>query len=167
MGKLPLPGYYNRTMQADDKLDDLWSPSKFVPDLVVISLGGNDYNHQEGNVPTNDTFTSAYEDFMLRIFEMNGMQIKIAAVCGMGDPTESTRDPDNNRCSPCPHVEDAIDEFKLKYGDQYAVEYVSVPCDGSVVTGDGDIGCAGHKNAIGQKKVADFVTPKLKEYMGW
>ena len=85
----------------------------------------------------------------------------------MGDPTEHARDPDNDRCSPCPHVEDAVKAFKQKYGDQYPVEYISIPCDGTVVTGDGDIGCAGHKNKIGQRQVADFLAPKLKEMMGW
>ena len=104
---------------------------------------------------------------MLRIFNQYESKNKIAAVCGMGDPTEHTRDPDNDRCSPCPHVEDAVTAFKQKYGDQYAVEYISIPCDGTVVTGVDDIGCAGHKNKAGQKAVADFLTPKLKAMMGW
>ena len=43
MGKLTLPDYFNRTMETDEK--HLWDREKNVPDLVVISLGGNDYNH--------------------------------------------------------------------------------------------------------------------------
>ena len=43
LGPLPLPDYYNRTLQSD--ADTMWDPENFVPDLVVISLGGNDYNH--------------------------------------------------------------------------------------------------------------------------
>ena len=69
MGKLTLPDFYNRTMESDDNPATLWNPEKFVPDLVVISLGGNDYNHQGGDVPSNATFNQAYEDFMLRIFD--------------------------------------------------------------------------------------------------
>ena len=104
---------------------------------------------------------------MLRIFEKYSNQNKIAAVCGMGDPTEAARDPDNDRCSPCPHVEDAVNSFKQKYGDQYSVEYTFIPCDGTVVTGTDDIGCAGHKNRLGQQQVADFLVPKLKTMMDW
>ena len=45
MGPLPLPGFYNRTMESDDREGYEWDPAKFEPELVVISLGGNDYNH--------------------------------------------------------------------------------------------------------------------------
>ena len=133
-------------MQSDGKSQHAWNPKNFVPDLVVISLGGNDYNHQKGHIPSNETFSSHYEEFLLRIFQQYENKNKIAAICGMGDPTEHARDPDNDRCSPCPHVQDAVKNFKQKYGDQYALEYINIPCDGSVVTGNGDIGCAGHKN---------------------
>ena len=45
LGRLTLPDYYNRTMQSDDSPKTVWNPELFEPDLVVISLGGNDYNH--------------------------------------------------------------------------------------------------------------------------
>jgi len=35
------------------------------------------------------------------------------------------------------------------------------------LTGDGDIGCEGHKNQLGQKRVADFLEPRMREIMGW
>lgn len=66
----------------------------------------------------------------------------------MGDPTEAARDPDNNRCKPCPHVESAVNEFNNRNVSPQ-VSYLFIPCDGTVVTGKGDIGCAGHKNAKG------------------
>ena len=85
----------------------------------------------------------------------------------MGDPTEHARDPDNDRCSPCPHVKTAVSEFQEKYGDQYGLKYFDIPCDGTVVTGNGDIGCDGHKNRKGQAEVANHIAPQLKEWMGW
>lgn len=45
--------------------------------------------------------------------------------------------------------------------------YVFVPCDGTVVTDHGDIGCDGHKNRAGQAEVARFLEPKLREIAGW
>ena len=45
LGPLTLPDFYNRTMEHDSDPAKEWDPANFVPDLVVISLGGNDYNH--------------------------------------------------------------------------------------------------------------------------
>ena len=68
----------------------------------------------------------------------------------------------------CPHVETAATQFVEQHPAFRArLHYILVPCDGSVVTGEGDIGCAGHKNALGQAKVAAFLHPKLASIMGW
>lgn len=148
LGPLTLPDYYPRTMESDP--ENPWDPSKFVPDLVIVSLGGNDYNHQNGNVPSDEEFSAAYENFLQTIFDQYDSQNKIVAICGMGDPTEAARDPDNNRCKPCPHVEEAVTAFNELYTGVYPlVDYIFIPCDGTVVTGVDDIGCAGHKNQIG------------------
>lgn len=52
-------------------------------------------------------------------------------------------------------------------GREPLVAYVFVPCDGSVVDDDGDIGCNGHKNAKGQAEVATFLEPRLRALLGW
>jgi len=85
----------------------------------------------------------------------------------MGDPTEASRDPDNNRCKPCDHVEAASSAFNERYAGQYHVDYIYIPCDGSVVTGTDDIGCAGHKNRKGQEEVANFLIPYIVRIMDW
>ena len=149
------------------------------PNLILIDLGGNDYNHQDGDVPSNSTFTEAMEDFLLNLFNEyyppgtskeseseSESYPTIVNVCGMGDPLEAEYDPDNNRCRPCPHVQDATEYFQqkhLKFVD--LVHYIYVPCDGSVVTGIDDIGCQGHKNRIGQARVAAYLEPKLRKIM--
>eukprot|EP00957_Ditylum_brightwellii_P196755 14990512-Ditylum_brightwellii.AAC.1 len=48
-----------------------------------------------------------------------------------------------------------------------AVDYIFIPCDGSVVTGIDDIGCNGHKNALGQLQIANYLEPRLKAIMNW
>mmetsp|Transcript_21172 Transcript_21172/g.35674 ORF Transcript_21172/g.35674 Transcript_21172/m.35674 type:complete len:414 (-) Transcript_21172:82-1323(-) len=171
MGPLPMPDLYNRTIQL--LAEPVWDFSLYRPDLVTISLGGNDYNHQDGNVPSNETFSLAMEDFYLSIFDKYDHSseetlLKIVSICGMGDPFEASYDPDNSRCRPCPHVSDAVVAFKLKYPTLAGqVYYINVPCDGSVVTGKGDIGCMGHKNREGQNKVADFLFPLIRDIMKW
>lgn len=42
-----------------------------------------------------------------------------------------------------------------------------MPCDGSVVTGEGDIGCWGHRNERGHQEIAEFLAPKIAEIMHW
>ena len=84
-----------------------------------------------------------------------------------GDPIdEAAFDPDNNRCRPCAHVGDAVAAYSAQRPTR-RVEFIFVPCDGTVVDDDGDIGCDGHKNAKGQAEVAEFLEPKLRALAGW
>ena len=158
---------YLRTLQTRPTL---WNTSAAfntsAPDLVVISLGGNDFNHQGGHVPTNASFTAAYARLLDQLFSQRGGALVVAAVCGMGSPNEARFDPDNNRCRPCPHVQAAAAAYSAARPAR-RVAYFFVPCDGSVVRDDRDIGCNGHKNALGQAEVARFLEPKLRELMGW
>ena len=137
------------------------------PELVVVSLGGNDFNHQGDKVPTDATFSSAYAALLDAVFAEAGSALRaVAAVCGTGSPAEAKFDPDNNRCRPCPHVEAAVAAYRSARPER-RVEYFFVPCDGSVVNDHGDIGCNGHKNGKGQGEVAAFLEPKLRALMGW
>eukprot|EP00938_MAST-03A_sp_MAST-3A-sp1_P005653 g5653.t1 len=167
MGKKTARDYWNFTLQSSSK--HFWDFSTWRPDLVYISLGGNDYNHQNGHVPSNETFTEAYEHFMLRVLNTYGnTTTKVLSVCGQGSPIEATQDPDNNRCRPCPHVESAVNSFQEKYIDlKTQVGYVFVPCDGTVVNGKNDIGCMGHKNRVGQAEVTQYLASYIRDFMNW
>lgn len=174
LGQNTISDYYGRLLQTD--ANSLWNfaSESQRPDLFVISLGGNDYNHQ-WTVPSNETFSAAYQAFLQTVVEpylMNtddntALVPTIVSVCGQGDPTEVERDPNNDRCRPCPHVQEATEAFGSQYVDTVQVEYIFIPCDGSVVTGIDDIGCDGHKNSLGQARVADFLEPRLRQIMGW
>jgi len=166
LGQLTMPDYYERVLQTEE--EPLWNFQQWRPDLVVLSLGGNDFNHQK-NVPSNHTFRQAYHDFLQEIAEPyidDVPPLTIVSVCGQGDPTEVNRDPNNDRCQPCPHVQEATQTFSSD-NENVRAEYIFIPCDGSVITGEDDIGCDGHKNALGQKRVADFLEPRLRKIMGW
>ena len=162
-GKETLRDFWNNHTLLTEKNPKWVGPGEIHPDLVIVSVGGNDYNHHKGKVPTDEEFGSAYEQFLMEIFGTYA-GVKVLSVCGQGSPVESEYDPDNNRCSPCPHVESAVSTFKEKHNDMVA-EYMFVPCDGSVVTGKGDIGCKGHKNRVGQRKVSDFLLSKVENLL--
>uniref|UniRef100_A0A7S4VUL4 SGNH hydrolase-type esterase domain-containing protein n=1 Tax=Ditylum brightwellii TaxID=49249 RepID=A0A7S4VUL4_9STRA len=174
LGSLTMPEYINRTLMTDKT--PLWPyPEHPAPDLVIVSLGGNDYNHQGDNVPSDAEFNAAYEELLLQLFMYYGVVNedktirqgkipKIVSICGQGSPNEGT---DQNRCRPCPHVEEAVQKFQENNAVDLAiaVDYIFIPCDGSVVTGTNDIGCDGHKNALGQLQVANYLEPRLKDIM--
>ena len=94
---------------------------------------------------------------------------RVLLICGMGWPQEVDQDPDNNRCRPCPFVEQAAKDWNenqdpLNFNLQ--VGYQFIPCDGSVVpniNGIEDMGCNDHKNRHGQLEVAEFLKPRIDE----
>jgi len=137
----------------------------WTPNLVLISLGGNDFNHQASLMPSDEDFAVAYRRFLTRIFqEYRNAPPAIVNICGQGSPLEANFDADNNRCRPCEHVRMAIEGFRRQHPSRQ-VFYIFVPCDGSVVTGLDDIGCAGHKNALGQRRVAAFLEPHIRKIL--
>ena len=175
LGKTLLSEFFNRTLQLNASSTWNFSEESYV-DLVIVSLGGNDFNNQNGNVPSNETFTSEYSKFLSYLFQVYKKpfdekirnQTQIVVVCGMGDPSELVRNTDNNRCRPCPFVQDSVTAFKEANQDiAPRLHYKFVPCDGSIVTGSDDLSCGGHKNPLGQSKVANYLTSYLTSVTGW
>ena len=99
---------HSRTLQSQEKPQWNYSKETAGADLVVVSLGGNDYNHQKGKVPDDAAFAEAYATFLDGLYaqyERSGRdELVVVSVCGQGSPAEAAYDPDNNRCRPCPHV---------------------------------------------------------------
>ena len=61
-----------------------------------------------------------------------------------------------------------MNAFQSKYTDlKTQVGYVFVPCDGTVVKGETDIGCMGHKNRVGQAEVTEYLASYIRDFMGW
>ena len=54
-GPHTMSDYYERALLTDGP-QSRWNFSTFVPQLVMLSLGGNDYNHQAALAPANATF---------------------------------------------------------------------------------------------------------------
>ena len=64
--------------------------SQRTPELVIVYLGGIEFNHQGNFVPSKETLTAAYEAFTLKISNlyMNPLLPTIVSICGHGDPDE-------------------------------------------------------------------------------
>ena len=62
-----------------------------VPVLSIISLGGNDYNHQNNDVPSQEEFSRGMEKFLDEKIGLNGHNVtnkRVLLICGMGWPQE-------------------------------------------------------------------------------
>eukprot|EP00663_Eupelagonemidae_sp_cell21sb_P007763 gene7763-3267_t len=64
----PLPGLWDRALGTHK--EPAWNFSTWTPQLVTISLGGNDINHQKKPAPTYDVFAAAYAAFLSHIFDV-------------------------------------------------------------------------------------------------
>ena len=61
----PMPVYYNRTLaplSTTDVPSNYWDPSRYIPDVVLVMLGSNDYSTSPN--PSDEDFTNGLVDFI-------------------------------------------------------------------------------------------------------
>jgi hypothetical protein len=56
MGPETMMDYYPRILLSQNEVS-MDTNQEILPTLTIISLGGNDYNHQNGYVPSQEEFT--------------------------------------------------------------------------------------------------------------
>jgi len=151
-----IPEAANRTICADSDPGKVWNFSSWVPDLVILSLGGNDYNNIKK--PVESIFVQAYIRFLEYIYQSYKPNLPtIINICGGSSPSDHSR----NRA--CPFVSNASSTYNTKY-PSFPVHYVELPLD---IVPDDDIACMGHHNADGHKHIVDYLTPKIESIMQW
>jgi len=157
---LTVPKLYGRTMQTRA---ERWNHSAWTPDLVMLALGGDDFNRLAVQVPSNATFTSAFAAFVHAIFEAYRANPKLTmvSVCGQDAPTEAAFDSTDSRCQHCSHVAAATATY-AKAHPKRRVHHIFVPCDGSVVPREPETSadCDG-------RAVAAYLEPRLRDIMDW
>jgi hypothetical protein len=72
----PMPVYYNRTLATSES--SIWRPSDYVPDVVLVMLGTNDYSTTPN--PTDESFITGLVN-LLSIIRDDYPLAKIAAMC--------------------------------------------------------------------------------------
>lgn len=161
-GPTPMPAYWNRTLQSDASAAMAWDFSRWVPDLVVVLIGPNDWDgYSQG--PSKDLFAKAYSGMLLAIFQsyahVSGPQPTVVAVCGGGNA------PDEPNEKACPYVEAGVANARSS-APAFAphLHYIKVPMK---LLEEKDWGCIDHRNVHGQAKYAKFLEPRLREIMHW
>jgi lysophospholipase L1-like esterase len=133
----PMPTYYNRTLGEDATL--LWDTSKYVPDIVIVALGSNDYSTSPN--PSDEEFTAGYISFLSRL-SSDFPSALILCIC---EPLPGVHE--------CSNVSSAAALFNATF--------VTIPDDIYVAPN----GCDYHPSIEGQKRIADVVAPVVKELL--
>ncbi len=137
-----MPMLYERALFNDAELD--WVYASYVPDVVVINLGTNDF----GNGDPGEAFTETYLTFIARIEALYpGVEIFCLAG-GMSNGGMLTR------------VQAAV-SARHAAGDM-RVHYVELP----PLTED-ELGCDYHPNNAANAKMADILIAAISDAVGW
>ena len=135
----PMPIFYNRTLGISANPDLFWDPSGFVPDIVMVTLGSNDYSTEPH--PSDEDFVAGYEALLAQV-RADYPHAMMAAVC---EPV-----PGGNECQ---NVKTAAASFQATY--------IQVP--DSIYTDPK--GCDGHPSIEGQQNIADVVAPVIQSML--
>lgn len=132
-----------------------WDAQSWIPDVVVINLGTNDFAHQ---VPDSAQFVSTYVAFVEKLhkrypdagfFCIEGCMTKDGWPSGIPSLTLVKR-----------FIEKAVEEVQSK-GIRKSYSYFPASMQ------QGEIGCDWHPNIIRHKKMAEELTAFMKQKMGW
>lgn len=141
----PFPYYEQRRLMNVPGLP--WNPNEWIPDVVVVRLGNNDFYARP--YPQRWAFRQAYASFLDKL-RNNYPSAEILALCG---PT--------SRGFYCPNIERVVEERRVL--DQ-AVHYVRLDVP---LNRGSDFGCDWHPNVAGHRKIADALEPYISWIMNW
>ncbi len=143
----PMPSLYNRICCYDSTLD--WDYSSWVPQVVVINLGTNDYSTKP--YPDKTVFEDGYIKLIDKV-QSQYSDVSIFCICG----------PMINQLY-CSYVTEVVNQYQHSYTNN-KVYFVEV---NSGILTSSDWGSNWHPNASGQQKTADIILPIIKAKMGW
>ncbi len=143
----PMPTLYDRTICFDSTLK--WDFKSWVPQVVVINLGTNDFSTQP--YPDKLVFENAYIKLINQV-QSNYPGVTIFCVCGpmIGEPCATD-------------VNEVVTQCQQNNTNK-KVYYINVST--SVLTMS-DRGSDWHPNISGQQKTADVILPVIKNKLGW
>jgi lysophospholipase L1-like esterase len=136
-----------------------WDPQKFVPDVVVVALGTNDFSPGESDRPimTVDEFVPVYVQFVKKL---RGYFPNAAIICSsspmLGDnwPTPAYKSASDHKKA----LTQIVEELNQQ-GDAKVYKHLVTPISG--------MGCGTHPNVDQHKAMADLMGTTIAAVMGW
>jgi lysophospholipase L1-like esterase len=131
----PLPFFYDSTLQNEPSMK--WDFKSWIPDMVVINLGTNDYSAPP--VPDGDVFKQAYMDLIKKV---RGYYPKALIVCCSGPAQQAPF---------FEYFSDVMKKINENDKNVMRVDLASMPED--------ELGCDWHPNEKGAARIArEFLT---------
>ena len=149
---LTMPVLYPTVLPG--KGQSVWDYSAWSPQAVVINLGTNDYNMNNGcAIPTDDAFTQAWVGLLGTV---RSRYPDAFILCTVGPEVPST-----NLARAQANIQAAVQNVQDAGDDK--VSYVALAAD----TGANGYGCAGHPNKATHAIMAGVVRQALADALGW
>ena len=142
-----MPVLWDRTLPTD--ASSAWGFKSYVPDVVVIDLGTNDFSSGDPGTPFQDAWVS----FLTKVRGKYPSAFVFAAVGPMLSGTSYTQDKT--------YIQAAIDARKSAGDTKLGLVELPTqdPADG--------LGCDYHPSLKTHQKMADVLTATIKAQMGW
>eukprot|EP01120_Amphizonella_sp_Union-15-10_P011252 TRINITY_DN4723_c0_g1_i1.p1 TRINITY_DN4723_c0_g1~~TRINITY_DN4723_c0_g1_i1.p1 ORF type:complete len:345 (+),score=53.77 TRINITY_DN4723_c0_g1_i1:55-1089(+) len=137
----PFPALFPYILPTDRTTN--WQYSKWVPQVVIINLGTNDYSTEP--YPPEDIFVRGYLNFINLLRSVYNPVPKFFLVCGPMEGNPS-----------CGYVKNAALQSRETYVDLMGI--LQFP---------EDYGCDYHPSVGGHQKMANKTLPIIKSVMGW
>lgn len=143
----PMPSLYNRTLCADSL--PVWDFTSWIPQVVVINLGTNDFSTQPH--PDQSVFQDAYAQLISTV-QAHYAGVTVFCVCGpmIGEPCAG-------------YIEEVVDQCQQNNAD---TDVYFIETGTNLLTME-DRGSDWHPNVQGQQKTADVVLPVIRDQMNW
>lgn len=139
----PMPSVFDRTLFSSES--PKWDMSKWIPDLIVIALGTNDFS--TAVKPSEAQYLAGYADFLSKI---RGWFPNAQILC----------------------MTYSVDNFQKKYVDT-VVARATAQGDAKIhrvhmpaLDNPADLACDYHPNVIGHQKYSAALLPSGKQYLG-
>jgi len=149
-----MPEVYENTYLNTDS-NSIWDPASFVPDLVCICLGTNDFSDGDGSYKRDeldsDKFVVDYIAFVKRIRN----RYPDAQICLLSSPMLSGQKSEQlqkNLSSVLQHMKEVENDEKV-HTFVFSRSYIN--------------GCSTHPDKEDHEKMADELLPFFKQVMGW
>lgn len=147
VSRVPMPALYNRALvfQADAE----WDFSQWIPDLVMINLGTNDFSTRPH--PDSAMFVRAYKRLMAEVHK-HYPDVPLFTISGPLMNAPASR-----------YIRAAGTSYRQSHNAR--IRFVELPSD--LLIEPDDYGADHHPAKSGQKKMADYIYPHLKAFMQW
>eukprot|EP00475_Leptophrys_vorax_P018529 TRINITY_DN2536_c0_g1_i1.p1 TRINITY_DN2536_c0_g1~~TRINITY_DN2536_c0_g1_i1.p1 ORF type:complete len:427 (-),score=104.01 TRINITY_DN2536_c0_g1_i1:30-1310(-) len=155
-----MPLLWNHTLAtSSDNVAEAWNFTSWIPDVVIVSLGSNDFTNLASFYPSNETFIAEYVKMLERIRASYPDQDKTKLVVVNGGYPYDVY----NMVSALSNA--AVAEYNNgAQGD--TVNVIDIP-ERQLNKYPENYGCLDHRNVQGQINVANYLVPRLKSILNW